>query len=265
MKPYIIRNEDCKKTLQYMVRKGIKIDCVITSPPYNTSRKVRTEKEIKERKSKYKFYDDSKPFDEYVNFIVSVLRDCDDCLKENGTILLNLSYASSIEIGMIGSNLIKLLNSVIEDTKFDIADIICWKKKSALPNNRSKNKCTRICEYVFVLCRKAEYMTFNSNKKMTKEIEEKGLKYYSNMFNYFEAINNDGKNPYNNATYSVEMVHNLLLMYVKNNSIVYDPFAGICTTAVACKKENRNIKCICSEIDIEQCEYGRSRLDGLVF
>ena len=82
------------------------------------------------------------------------------------------------------------------------------------------------------------------------------------MFNYIEAKNNDGKNPYNNATYSVDFVRNILKMYVCDNSIVYDCFAGICTTALACKKENRNIKCICSEIDKEQCDYGRERLNN---
>lgn len=260
IKHYIIRNEDCRKTMRYMMHKNIKVDCVITSPPYNTSRKVRTETEIKERKSKYKLYDDAKPFDEYVDFIVSVLQKANKILKENGTILLNMSYASSVEIGMIGSNLIKLLNEVIERTAFDIADIIVWKKNSALPNNRSMNKCTRICEFVFVLCRKEEYKTYKSNKKLTKEIPEKGLKYYSNVFNFFEAKNNDGKNEYNNATYSVDMVHKLLEMYVQEDSVVYDPFAGTYTTAVACKMEGRRISCICSEIDSEQCEYGKGRL-----
>lgn len=260
MKHYIIRNEDCRKTMKHMLNNGIKVDCIITSPPYNTSRKVRTETEIIERKSKYKMYDDAKPFNEYIDFIILVLQKANKCLKENGTILLNMSYASSVEIGMIGSNLIKLLNEIIERTVFDIADIIVWKKNSALPNNRSSNKCTRICEFVFVLCRKYEYKTYKSNKKLTKEIQEKGLKYYSNMFNYFEAKNNDGKNPYNNATYSVDMVHKLLEMYVEDNSTVYDPFAGTCTTALACKRENRKIACICSEIDKEQCEYGKERL-----
>ena len=243
-----------------MKKKKITVDCVITSPPYNTSRKVRTETEIKERKSKYKMYDDAKPFKEYCNFIVSVINKVEEVLKENGTILLNMSYASSVEIGMIGSRLIELIYDILKRTGFDIADIIVWKKKNALPNNRSSNKCTRICEFVFVLCRKQEYMTFISNKTLTKEIEEKGLKYYSNMFNYFEAKNNDGKNSYNNATYSVEMVHNLLQMYVREGSVVYDPFAGTCTTALACKKERRKISCICSEIDKEQCAYGEERL-----
>lgn len=153
-KGYVVRNEDCRKTIKYMKQKGIKVDCIITSPPYNTSRKVRTKKEIEERKSKYKLYDDSKPFEEYKRFIVSVVNKLDDVLVENGTIIMNISYASSVEIGMIGSNLIELLHGVITETDFDIADIICWKKKSALPNNRSKNKCTRICEFVFVMCRK---------------------------------------------------------------------------------------------------------------
>lgn len=245
-----------------MRKKGIVVDCVITSPPYNTSRKVRTEKEILERKSKYRMYDDAKPFDEYCKFLVSVINNIEEVLKQNGTILLNLSYASSIEIGMIGSRLIELMYEIIEETNFDIADIIVWKKKSALPNNRSSNKCTRICEFIFVLCRKQEYMTFKSNKELTKEIKEKGLKYYSNIFNFFEARNNDGKNGYNNATYSIEMVHNLLQMYVQNGAIVYDPFAGTCTTALACKRERRKISCICSEIDKEQCEYGKERLQN---
>lgn len=260
MKHYIIRNEDCRKTIKTMKKKNIKVDCVLTSPPYNTSRKVRTSHEIEHRQSKYKYYSDSKPFQEYKDFILDVLNKCEEILKKDGTVLMNLSYASSVEIGMVGSRLIELMFDIITDTNFEVADIIVWKKKSALPNNRSKNKCTRICEFVFVLCRKSEYMSFKSNKKITSFVKERGTTYYSNMYNYIEAKNNDGRNPYNNATFSVEFVRELLQMYVKDNSVVYDPFGGVGTTALACKKENRKIACICSEIDKEQCEYGKERL-----
>ena len=41
---------------------------------------------------------------------------------------------------------------------------------------------------------------------------------------------------------------------------MYDPLGGIGTTVLACKKEKRKIACICSEIDKEQCEYGKERL-----
>lgn len=260
MKHYIIRNEDCRKTIKTMKRKNIKVDCVLTSPPYNTSRKVRTNHEIEHRQSKYKYYSDNKPFQEYKDFILDVLNKCEEILKIDGTILMNLSYASSVEIGMVGSRLIELMFDVITYTNFEVADIIVWKKKSALPNNRSKNKCTRICEFVFVLCRKNEYMSFKSNKKIISFVKERGTTYYSNMYNYIEAKNNDGRNPYNNATFSVEFVRELLQMYVKDNSVVYDPFGGVGTTALACKKEKRKIACICSEIDKEQCEYGEECL-----
>ena len=239
--------------------KKIKVDCVIMSPPYKTSRNVRTERGLKERETKYKMYKDSKPFEEYVYFITDVIRQFDDILGKNGTIIMNMSYAHDIVTHMTCSRLIELLHYIITQTDFDIADIICWKKNSALPNNRSKNKCTRICEFIFILCRKEEYTTFKSNKKVTTTTE-KGSKYYSNMFNFVEAVNNDGKNPYNNATYSTELVHKILEMYVQDNSIVYDCFAGTCTTAVACCNENRGIRCICSEIDKEQCEYGLERI-----
>lgn len=58
-----------------------------------------------------------------------------------------------------------------------IADKIVWKKKSALPNNVSFNKLTRVTEDVFIICRKDEYKTFNANKKVTKT-SKTGQKYY---------------------------------------------------------------------------------------
>lgn len=259
----VFRNEECSKTMKYMYKKDIKVDIVLTSPPYNASRKVRTDSEIKERRSKYKYYDDCKPFEEYCYFIVKTLKQCEKILKQNGVILLNLSYISSIELGMIGSNLILLMNDILNKTEFELADIICWKKKSALPNNRSSNKCTRICEFVFVLCRKEEYMTFVSNKQITSVHDDLGTKYYTNMFNFIEAKNNDGKNPYNNATFSVDFVSQLLNMYCMDGMTVYDPFGGIGTTAIACYMENRNISCVCSEIDTEQVEYAKNRLERI--
>lgn len=42
------------------------------------------------------------------------------------------------------------LNRIIQ-TGFTIADVITCKKKSALPDNKSPNKDTRICEFVYVI------------------------------------------------------------------------------------------------------------------
>ena len=253
-----IYNEDCRETIDKMGSKSI--DVVLTSPPYNTSRKVKTKKEIDEHKSKYGDYDDTMPNNEYRDFIVDVINRLDRLLKDNGVILLNLSYASSVEVDSKCGDLIRLLYQILNETPFEIADIITWKKKSAIPLNRNANKLTRICEYIFVLCREDEYSTFYANKPLTSFVEEKNLKYYANIFNFIEAKNNDGSNPFNKATYSSELCEKLLKIYAKENALVYDPFIGTGTTAVACKRLGLN--CIGSEISKDQVEYAKRRLES---
>lgn len=87
-------------------------------------------------------------------------------------------------------------------------------KRSALPNNVG-NKLTRITEFVFVICRKDEYKTFNINKKVKSVRQDTGQKYYENMYNFIEAPNNDGACKLNKATYSSELCLQLLEMYAQ--------------------------------------------------
>ena len=137
-----------------------------------------------------------------------------------------------------------------------------WKKKSALPNNVSTNKLTRITEFVFVICRKEEYKTFRANKKVTK-IGSNGQKYYENVFNYIEAPNNDGPCKLNKATYSSDLCLQLLSIYATNDSKVYDPFMGTGTTAIACDMFNEGTEMVCtgSELSEAQVEFSKKRLN----
>lgn len=258
---YKIFNEDCLDTMKKIHKSGNKVDLVLTSPPYNISRGVSTEEEISKHKSKYKDFKDNLPNDEYRKFLINVVNHYDMILKENGIVLLNLSYASCVETDSRCSDMIKLLYEIVDKTNFDIADIITWKKKSALPNNRSSNKLTRIVEYIFVLCRKDEYSTFKSNKKLTSFNEEKNLRFYENIFNFVEAKNNDGNNAINKATYSTELCEKLLNIYAKPNSIIYDSFNGTGTTGVAALKLGHSY--IGSEISKEQCDFSIERLNSV--
>lgn len=70
-------------------------------------------------------------------------------LNPHGTVLYNLSYGNNNRDGMF-----KAINTIITQTPFTIADVITWKKSSAMPNNCSPNKLTRITEFVFVFCKK---------------------------------------------------------------------------------------------------------------
>lgn len=251
------RNEDCLKTIETIRNAGKKIDLVLTSPPYNGSRNSgkKTERSRKNHEDRYDVYEDNKTNEEYYEWILSIINGCDSILNDNGIILWNQSYSS--ENPMV---LWELLNEILVKTNFMIADVIVWKKGSALPKNTSSNKLTRIWESVFVLCRKNEYKTFNANKQITST-SKSGQNYYENIFNFLEAPNNDKSTNLNKATFSSEMVFKLLQIYAKPNSIVYDPFMGTGTTGIGVEMYGNNCTCVGSEISPAQVEYSYQRLD----
>ena len=196
---------------------------------------------------------------DYCNWCIDLFNNFDKVLNPNGVILWNVSYGSDATINTEGIGLMWLsIADIIRNTPFTVADRIIWKKKSALPNNVSKNKLTRIVEDVFVFCRKNEYKTFNCNKTISS-IGKNGQTFYNNYFNFIEAKNNDGTCKLNKATFSSDFCIQLLDLYANENTVVYDPFMGTGTTAVACKQ--KNITCFGSELSQEQVEFANKRLE----
>ena len=255
-----IHNEDCFVTMGNMPPQYV--DLILTSPFYNTNKKsgsTRTLNNTITRSGEYSYvrYDmhiDSMTNEEYCKFTSDLFYEFDRILKPNGVILYNLSYGNENTDGMF-----RAVNTIITETPFTIADVITWKKSNALPNNCSTNRLTRITEFIFVLCRKTETKTFNCNKRVTS-VRKTGQKMYENIFNFIEAKNNDGPCPYNKATFSSDLCLKLLNTYVTNkDAIIYDPFIGSGTTAVACQK--LGLSCIGSEISTQQCEFAINRLN----
>lgn len=250
------KNEDCFITMENMEKFGEKVDIVLTSPPYATSRsKVKTQKAIDTYNRRYDICLDDMTSEQYRDWTVKLFNHFDAVLEKDGVVLYNVSYGSENPSALWLS-----LLSIIERTSFMIADTIIWKKGNALPNNVG-NKLTRITEFVFVLCRKMEYKTFRINKKVKSVRKDTGQKYYENMFNFIEAPNNDGPCKLNKATYSSDLCVRLLSMYAKPNYTVYDPFMGTGTTAVACERYgNEEMVCIGSELSEQQVLFSKERL-----
>lgn len=118
--------------------------------------------------------------------------------------------------------------------------------------------------FVFVICRKDEFKTFQANKQV-KSVSKTGQKFYENIFNFIEAPNNDGSCKLNKATYSSELVLKLLEIYASENDKIYDPFMGTGTTAIGCMKfyggeDKNNLVCIGSEISEAQVQFAKDRI-----
>lgn len=242
-----IYNEDNLLTMARMPNDFI--DVVLTSPPYNIIRKNSSDRG-------YDLYKDGMSNEDYLKWTINIFAEFNRILKTNGCVIYNMSYGNE------NSNLMNItISEILKNTEFVLADIIVWKKSMATPNNVSSNKLTRIVEFVYIFCRKIEYDSFFTNKKVLKQ-RETGQDIYENIYNFINAKNNDESNDLNKATFSSELVRKLLNIYAKKNSLIYDPFMGTGTTAKACIIENHNY--IGSEISEEQVKYSQKRLLPLI-
>lgn len=120
-----IYNKNCFDLMREMDKHSV--DSIITSPPYNTSKKRGT------WSKEQKFHYDIKSVDlmsdnEYIKFTIELFENFDNVLKENGCVLYNLSYSTDKPYQMY-----QVINEVINNTNFVIADTIIWKKNLHYP------------------------------------------------------------------------------------------------------------------------------------
>lgn len=239
-------NGDCIKIMEKIIKKGIKVDKIITSPPYNIIRPNSTDRG-------YDIYKDGIENKEYIKWTLKIFNLYDKILNKNGCILYNMNY------GTENTELMNLtVAEILSKTNFTLGDILIWKKNSATPNNVSANKMTRICEFIYVFARRNEFSTYKTNKKKIGEREDTKQDIYENVFNFFKAPNNDESVELNKATFSTEFVNNIIDRYVSESDVVLDNFSGTGTTIRAC--EMRNIKSIGIELSEKQCKHSVERI-----
>ncbi len=94
----------------------------------------------------------------------------------------------------------------------------------------------------------------HNQETMKKAIENKGTRYPSSI----QKINSisEGLHP---TQKPVALFEYLIKTYSNENDLILDPFAGSCTTAIACKQLNR--RCICIEKEEEYVKIGKERLE----
>jgi DNA modification methylase len=217
-------NEDCSDTMK-RIPNGY-VDGIITSPPYN----INVERSDCYYDNGYSHLDSLSEKD-YLSKRCGEFLLFSNILKQDGVICYNLSYSK--ENPVLPS---LLVSDVHNRTDFTLADIICWKKNSSIPFQTSPTKLSRITELIYVFVNKTFLHSFTTNKEVSKINATTGQKFYKNYTNFIEAKNNDGFKSSLKAAYSVELCDKLIDIYFPEGSIIYDPFSGIGTTQISCKK-----------------------------
>lgn len=246
---------DCLDVMRQMEQGSV--DVVLTSPPYNKSRQsAYSEESLATRQGHYKDFDDAKSNEEYIAWTLERFAEFGRILKDDGVVLYNMSYGTD-EV-KTAELMWLVVAEVLRQGLFTLGDCIIWKKRSATPNNVSPNKMTRICEFVFVFCKRDSFDVFHANKKVVGSNSKTGQNIYEGWFNWVDAENNDEMCEIHKATYSTSLCFQLLERYGREGGVVFDPFMGTGTTAIAAIEWGMDF--LGAEISEEYVEYARERI-----
>lgn len=230
------------------VMKGIPngvVDLVLTDPSYGISNKVYREygvdrskfrSKIMRRKKAINFHfgdwDEWKTKEEFLDHTKKWLTEVIRVLKTNGTVL---SFFNKEDISFLGWEAYK--QGVKTRT------IFTWHKTNPVPSFRKINYLSA-CEFIWI----------GSKGKMTFNFG-----YQKDMHNFYECPQCEGNERTEHPTQKpLKLIKHLLQIHSNKNDIVFDPFFGSGTTAVAAKELNRRF--IGIEISPEYCEIANRRL-----
>lgn len=223
------RNCDYKDLLEEMIKEDIKVDLVLTDPPYCVSRDYQLGFSNMGRSGmNYGEWDYN--FDQK-EWLINIL----PVVKKGGSIIIfndwkNFSY----------------LVEVIEEHGFYIKDLIRWEKTNPMPRNVN-SRYVGDCEMAIWAVNGNKGWTFNKpeDKPYLKPVYKTGV------------VLGKGKRIHPTQK-SLDLFENIIEVHSNEGDLIFDPFCGSGTTAVACKNTNR--KFIGSEIDKNYFEKAMKRL-----
>lgn len=244
---------DCKKVFHLI--KSDSIDCVVTSPPYNIGLDYGV------------YYSDQKPYPEYLGWLYSVCIDINRVLKEDGSFFLNLGNKPSEQL---------FVNSIIQDLSilFKVQNTIIWVKSfdgnghfKPINSNRFLNGCF---EYVFHLTKNKDVeldklsigIPYTDKTNIKRWNRERDLRDRGNVwFIPYETKQIKDKHP---AIFPQELPERCIKLHgVKAGMQVLDPFMGIGTTGLACKKLGVNF--IGIDINPKYVEIAKNNIQSFIW
>ena len=217
------------------------IDIVFTSPPYNMNLRIRNGKYcsrqiVKELSTKYKNFADNMPMEEYYNFNSNVI---DECLRVANLVFYNVQFLTGNKVALF---------ELIGNYSKQIKEIIVWDKINAQPaigNSILNSQYEIILVFDKTNAISRQFTTGNFNRGALSNCW--GIKRGKKVADSHGAV------------FPVELAEKVISSFSKENNIVLDPFMGVGTTGVACKKLNRNF--IGIEVDTEYFKIAEKRIN----
>jgi site-specific DNA-methyltransferase (adenine-specific) len=226
---------DCLKTMRTMPDESI--DLIVTSPPYNL--KNSTGNGMKngsggkwsnaELIKGYASHNDCMPHDAYVTWQRNCLREMYRLLKNDGAIFYNHKWR-------VQKGLLQDRQDIVQG--FPVRQIIIWKRKGGI--NFNPGYFLPTYEVIYLIAKPKFRLAPKANA-------------YGDIWEFQQEMKNTHPAPF-----PVSLVERILVSTTAK--VVFDPFMGSGTTAVAALKHN--IEYIGVEISDQYCEMSSTRLNA---
>ena len=230
-----IYNEDCLETMARIPDNSI--DLIVTSPPYNkgfyankNAKQSKVWNTLNGRKIAYDSFSDDMFPEDYEEWQKAVISECIRILKPSGSLFYN--HKDIIYKGLI------VPPKWVYD--FKVRQQIIWDRQSSC----------MIDPHYFMPANEWIYWIVKDEKKVFFDKEKSSFR--TNIWRM-----NVDKNPHP-APFPYIMAANIINCCSKEGDIVYDPFMGSGTTALASVKLGRHY--IGSEISEKYCRMARKRI-----
>lgn len=238
-------NSNCLDVLQQMIDGNEKVDCIITSPPYNMCLRIHSGRYMSRWgwkgtaghfSNKYDNYKDDLPMDEYFKFQDEFI---DKALQVTDLMFYNIQMITGNKVALL-----QLMGKYAEKIK----EIIIWNKGYGQPAMQNG-----------VLNSQYEFIIVFQNSKPYNRSFENALFPRGTETNVWDIKRE--RNKLIKAGFPTELVKRILKNFVKSDSIVFDPFMGSGTTGVVCKELGYDF--IGVEMDKEMFEKAKERIDNV--
>jgi site-specific DNA-methyltransferase (adenine-specific) len=268
-----IYQEDCLHFMKKIIRNGVPVDVIVTSPPYNINKNYRS-------------YVDKKERNEYLSWLSEIARTSYNILKNEASFFLNVSGAPS-------DSLLPLeVAKAFFDSGYKLQNTIHWIKSISIEKedlaktgsfSPSKNVSlghfkpiiserflNDFHEYIFHFTKDGDVKLAKlaigvpyqdkTNIGRWKSSKEDKRDRGNVWFIPYQTIRKERPHP---AIFPERLPYLCIKLHgIKKGMLVYDPFMGIGNTALACIQLNVNF--IGTEIDYGYIQSAKERIDNLL-